>query len=402
MILQELSFDIVYRPGKENAGPDALSRLPAIQVLQPRTLIQAQATDNYCQSVILSLPKANFSFDNNILLYKSKPVLPQCFWQQMFNVAHNIPIGGHLGYPKTLQRLSAKFWFPSITLWTKQQVQSCFPCQETKIRRRFLGHSTPTTAASEPFQRVAMDCFGPMPTSTQNNTMILVIQDIFSRYVIIVPIPSSQATHIAKALVDYLICEHGCPESFFSDNAFDNHVLHSLCNRLNITQQFAPAFHPSSNGLVERFMTSLRNMITIFMDKNRDHTNWDNHLQEFAFAYNSAVHSETGIAPFFLVHGHDARLPTDPPISHSPISYDDYSASVADHLLRAKHIVTQRNATSKQRNAHLSNSRRATPPFQLNDFVMLHSLTPCNASTRTSGKLTKSWIGPFKDPRSTS
>lgn len=164
---------------KRKCCPDAVSRLLSLNVLQPDIIRQHQLQDPFCQEIVTSLPKPHFSLLNGILYRDSKIVLPHQLWQPMFDVAHNIPIADHLGYLKTFQRFSSRFWFPSMPTWIKQLEQSCFPCQETKLRRRFLAHSIPTTAANEPFRRVAIDCFGPLPLSQDGNKHILVEQDVF-------------------------------------------------------------------------------------------------------------------------------------------------------------------------------------------------------------------------------
>ena len=40
---------------------------------------------------------------------------------------------------------------------------------------------------------------------------------------------------------------------------------------------------------------------------------WDQYLNQLEIAYNTSVHSSTGLTPFFMVHVREARLPASVP-----------------------------------------------------------------------------------------
>ena len=58
----------------------------------------------------------------------------------------------------------------------------------------------------------------------------------------------------------------------------------------------ASTHHPQTNGATERANRTLIQMIRKFVRKR--HAEWATFLPLFEFAYNSAVHSVTGVAPF--------------------------------------------------------------------------------------------------------
>jgi transposase InsO family protein len=125
-----------------------------------------------------------------------------------------------------------------------------------------------TDPSIHPFDSLALDTFGPLPTSVLDNRYILVAQCLFSRYVILVPLPNQTEEAVAKALVSAVFSEHGIPRVILSDNGppYSSTLLEILALKLGIHHKFAPAYHPQSNGLVERFMSTLRNMIVSFTD----------------------------------------------------------------------------------------------------------------------------------------
>ena len=68
-------------------------------------------------------------------------------------------------------------------------------------------------------------------------------------------------------------------------------------------------YHPESDGMVERFMRTLKDMVAKYIDSIGLH--WDENVNAYAMAYNSSVHATTGHTPFFIIHGFEQRLPLD-------------------------------------------------------------------------------------------
>ena len=75
-------------------------------------------------------------------------------------------------------------------------------------------------------------------------------------------------------------------------------------------------YHPQSDGLIERFNRALLSMLSTTV---QDHPwDWEECLRKVCFAYNSSVHPGTGYMPFYLMFGHQARLPLDVAFGTAP------------------------------------------------------------------------------------
>jgi transposase InsO family protein len=92
-----------------------------------------------------------------------------------------------------------------------------------------------------------------------------------------------------------------------------------------VDQKFTPAYHSQANGPVERFMSTLKQMIKAYMDRNTNHIPWDRHLSEFQLAYNSSLHPGTNFTPFSFVHGREPRLLGEIYCGVMNISHEDYT-----------------------------------------------------------------------------
>ena len=67
------------------------------------------------------------------------------------------------------------------------------------------------------------------------------------------------------------------------------------------------AYHPQSDGMVERFNRTLEDQLVKFVDYHE--RDWDEHIPYLMLAYRSAIHESTGCTPAKVIFGRDLRLP---------------------------------------------------------------------------------------------
>ena len=122
----------------------------------------------------------------------------------------------------------------------------------------------------------------------------MLMVDHFSRYVVLAPIQDRSAKAVAHALVTHLICPYSTPRVLLSDNGaeFRNSVLDEICKQFNMKQTFTVAYHPASNGLMERtnrkVLEVLRPVVNGFLE------NWEDWLPHVAASINSNICESTG------------------------------------------------------------------------------------------------------------
>ena len=159
-----------------------------------------------------------------------------------------------------------------------------------------------------PFQKISWDIIGPLPVTEKGSKYILVITDLFSKWVDAFPLSSTNSVTLAEILTDTVICRYGVPEVIHSDQGanFVSEVIQTLCLNLGLTRTQTTAYHPQGNGQVERFNRTLESMLSKVVWENQ--RNWDENLQKVLFAY---VHDSTGYTPFLVMFGRSPNLPVD-------------------------------------------------------------------------------------------
>ncbi len=94
-----------------------------------------------------------------------------------------------------------------------------------------------------------------------------------------------------------------------SDNGaeFRNAVVAEICSQFGISQTFTAAYHPASNGVVERANRKILEVLRLIVSDLLD--NWEDWLPQIAASINSSVNDSTGKSPPYILFGVEKRLP---------------------------------------------------------------------------------------------
>jgi hypothetical protein len=236
-------------------------------------------------------------------------VIPKIYRIALLDLFHNSPFGGHLGISKTYSRLASRYYWPTMWDDAGRFIRQCFTCQQEKIRLSKPPRADePSLTATEAFDAIALDYIGPLPQS-EDFQFVLVIIDVFTRYAITVPCNKPNANLTASALLNVVYCTHGAPRIVLTDQGspFVAAFLKPLWASLQIDKRQSTTYHPQSNGMVERANGTLKTMLRCACEQHP--STWASKLQMMTFAYNTAVHSATGLSPFFMVFAREPNIP---------------------------------------------------------------------------------------------
>ena len=155
-----------------------------------------------------------------------------------------------------------------------------------------------------------MDIVGPSIRSKSGNKFILVICDYSTRYPEAVPLKNIETGTIAEELGEFF-ARTGVPAEILKDQGskFTSQLLKEVYRIMKIEPIRTCPYHPQTDGLVERFNSTLKSMLKK-MAKD-DPTDWDRWLPYLIFAYREVPNESTGFSPYELLFGRHVRGPLD-------------------------------------------------------------------------------------------
>lgn len=254
-------------------------------------------------------------------------------------------------------------------------INECDICRLSKYDRNPLKlkfNHTPTP--SRPLEIVHID------SVTFDKQKFLTIVDAFSKYAQAYPLLSLQRTEIIDKLLMFF-GHHGCPKIIVSDNGgeFKNDLLQEFLRLHNIDSHFISSQHPQSNGIVERFHSTLREHYRIF--NNRDNFKNESTISKIRysiFAYNNTKHSVTKLTPFELLNGHiESNSPFNINIEQQVIS--QYNQTHRDKTKLLYEQIHEKMDETKRKIITKRNETREDPP-DIPEKVYVKNRQKCSKS----------------------
>jgi hypothetical protein len=186
---------------------------------------------------------------------------------------HDDELAGHFGIDTTYEEIKENYWWKNMRKDIEDYVKSCWKCQMRG--RPDNENELNTIEIGKPLEMIGIDVIGPLKETKKKNRYIVVAMDYFTKWPEARAIKRADAEEITKFLWEDIICRHGCPKKMISDRGvhFDNNKMKNIVEKYNIDHRFSTPYHPQTNGLVERFNRTLKEMLA-----KMDEQSWDENL----------------------------------------------------------------------------------------------------------------------------
>jgi hypothetical protein len=362
--LEEYDYEVVYKKGSENRNADALSRIHV-------TTRVSEDEDN-------------------------KPRVSQEDKARILREMHENPTGGHLGMNRTYERIKLFVSWPGMKQEIEEYVRRCEVCQKNKITQNKTKMPLQiTTTPDVVWEKCSLDIVGPLTTTVDGNKYLLTFQDELSKFTLAVPIQQQDAGTVAKAFVGEVVLKFGIPQVLLTDQGsnFLSELFANMCKLLKIKRIKTTAYHPQSNGALERTHRVLVEYLRCYISE--DQTNWDKWIPYATFVFNTTPHTSTGFTPHELMFG---RKPNIPGILQKEApgvlyTYDNYIKELQSRLQSSYELAKSSLIAKKERSKEQHDKTVNIPLFSVGDKVLLHDE---RIRRGRSLKLSPPWIGPYE------
>jgi len=207
--------------------------------------------------------------------------------------------------------------------------------------------------------------------------------------VVAVPLGQQDAETLSRAFVVNIVLKYVTPSILQTNQGtnFVSELFRNTCKLLKIQKIQSTAFHPESQGSIERNQSVLVEYLRHCV--NEDHTTWVEWVPFETYVYNTTVHSATRFTPFEFLFGRPSVLPKalkKPPEPH--YNYDDYVSELRIRLQTVHHHAHKNLIASKSKENYCKTSGEMK--LQVGDKVLLFDGTVRRGRSR---KLSAQWIG---------
>ena len=339
--------EIRYKPGKDLVVPDLLSRpfnsslgtahqvqdpeyiapkdtlaaleAVAINVVSPEAIAHAQKAcpdvqehrqgncpkSVHCQDIEVSghTLYCEVSQPNN-----PRPLLPFELRSTVLNLLHH---QDHPSAKETLRRASEEYYWPHQRSQVESFVRTCHPCQ--------MGKQAPTVnpgvgcfpVPDQRFSTIHLDVVGPLVESN-GYKYLLSILDRTSRWIECYPMKIASASECCRAFMEWA-SRYGLPRVAVSDNGntFVANLYKDIMATFNVRVTFTPAYHPATNGAVERRHQTIKNSLKAsLIDMGNEHGDkWSQALPWVLLGKRIQVQPDLDASAATLVFGKSLSIP---------------------------------------------------------------------------------------------
>lgn len=379
--IAQFTTDIQHISGKDNVVADTLSRIEEIvQPVQLHNLAKSQSNDPELKKLLegetsLKLVKVTVP-GTRLELYcddstpTPRPYVPKELRRQVYDSLHSL---SHPGANASTRLVAQRYVWPSINKDCREWTRLCHACQRTKITRHV---STPVGTFKLPsarFSYVHIDLVGPLPVSDGYRYCLTAV-DRFTRWPEAIPLHDITAETVAKAFVSSWISRYGCPTEIVTDRGrqFESSLMKQLSELAGFQRNRTTAYHPASNGMVERMHRQLKAAIMC-----HESPNWTESLPLVLLGMRSAFKEDIQASPAELLYGEPLRLPGE---FLQPCATLHTTSDLTDFTARLRSIVNnirpQPAARHSRRNIFVFRDLPSATHVYVRDDTVRGSLQP--------------------------
>ena len=234
----------------------------------------------------------------------ARPFVPLSYRRRIFNVVHGL---GHPGVESTRKSIADKFVWPNLRQDVCRWARDCLPCQRAKIHKHTVPPISDFAVPARRFQHVHMDLVSMPPSNGYNHLLTMI--DRFSRWPVAIPIPDINAETVVDQFAHGWISAYGVPEVVTTDRGsqFTSAIFTQLLNNWGIKHITTTAYHPESNGMVERLHRRLKESLIALGGDERNQWFWK--LPMAMLSLRTTVKPDIGASPSELVYGEGVAVP---------------------------------------------------------------------------------------------
>ena len=321
LLLSAYEYEIKYKSTHDHSNADGLSRLPLpskdispesvsifnvaqIQALPVtfKKIQKATSRDTVLSKVLMYVQNGwpdeveecikpyksrqnEIGIETGCLMWGIRVIVPENLQSQILASLHQ----NHPGITRMKAIARSYFWWSGLDKDIEDLAKSCSACQALKSSPA-VAPLHPWIWPDAPWKRIHVDFAGPF-----YGKMFFIVVDAHSKWPEVVMMSSTTSQSTIEALRS-IFAHHGLPEQLVSDNGpqFISEEFSHFVQENGIKHVLCAPYHPSSNGLAERFVQTFKRAMKA---GEGDGKSLNHRLSDFLFDYRSSEHATTAVSP---------------------------------------------------------------------------------------------------------
>ena len=163
----------------------------------------------------------------------------------------------------------------------------------------------------KPWTHLTVDFIMKLPIVAGKDVILVVCNRLSKMMYFVATMEGTLVEGLARLFRDNMWKLHRLPESVVSDREpqFATELTKELNQMLGIETRLSTAFHPQTDGQMERMNQELEQYLRFFIDhRQKDWLEW---LVSAKFAVNNKVHITTKMSPFMTNYGRELKMEGD-------------------------------------------------------------------------------------------
>jgi len=306
---------------------------------------------------------------------------------------HDTQATRHLGRARTLELVSRSFYWPGQQKYIHRYVDHCDTCHRIKqIRHAPFGLLKPLELPHQPWDAISTDFITALPMSNRKDVLWVIIDRLTKMGHFVTCQCTMKPKNLADHFLRQVIRPHGLPSSIVSDRGslFTSDFWRQVMEALRISRNLSTAFHPQTDGQMERANATLEQYLRAYFNYQQD--DWERLLPIAEFCYNNTQTGTTRITPFFANYGYHPRFLPDLG------TRNEETPEVSEYVVALRRLPEELRAEIKEAQMsqveQANKARHPDPVLNPGDKVWLQQKNI--RTTRPSNKLDHKQIGPYR------
>ena len=300
---------------------------------------------------------------------------------------------GHLSQENTVKKIKEYFWWENMTEEIKQEIKKCDLCARNKIRTQGVNVEDGRIEANENLEVISIDTIGKLKTTKKKNEHLLMMMDVKTKFVKMVPIARANAKTVKETLKEKWFEALAKPKKIIADSAkifTISKEIKQLCEENGILMAPAPPRHQNANPC-ERAWQTIQIRLAL-LEREHKMKEWDELIVEAVEQYNHMMNKK-GITPYEALLGITMRV-KESELEKLVTKQKEQNTS-EKHKFKVGDSIFVKNSVNYGKGKSYTNARpdRAFGPYRIGKLIGDHLVELMNGSRKHVNEI-------FMDPTS--